>query len=339
MTVQPKKTAKRKHSMSLVYPVLFTCFFLLTCTMIFAQGPVWQWGQKNVDGSYNIWFNSAKQNYTYNVANVSFMGSGNVGIGTRSPNYKLSVIADDNSSGITQVSQDRTKVMGFYTGTKGAILQTYTNTSLQFATNGSLVQMTLDTRGNLGIGTTDPIAPLSFASTSGDKISFWDNKDGSYFGLGIESGSLLQIHTDLSSSDIAFGYDHGRDFTETMRIKGNGNVGIGTADPGLYKLAVEGKIGAREIQVKTAPWADFVFDKNYRLRPLKEVEDSIKSNRHLPDVPSEEQVKKEGINLGSMAAILLQKIEELTLYAIEQDKRIEAIEKENASLKEKLKQQ
>ncbi len=123
-----------------------------------------------------------------------------------------------------------------------------------------------------------------------------------------------------------------------MTITTEGNVGIGTTAPGTYTLAVEGTLGARVIEVKATAWADFVFDKDYKLMPLSEVEDSIKANKHLPGVPAEEQVKKEGINVVAMDAILLKKIEELTLYIIEQNKRIEAIEKENAILKEKQNQ-
>ncbi len=134
--------------------------------------------------------------------------------------------------------------------------------------------------------------------------------------------------------------------TESMRIESGGHVGIGTVDPGSYKLAVEGTIGARAVEVKAGPWADFVFDKNYKLRPLKEVESFITAHQHLPDVPSEKEIKEKGINVANMDATLLQKIEELTLYAIEQnkrmeeqDKRMKAIEKENALLKEKLNKQ
>ncbi len=124
--------------------------------------------------------------------------------------------------------------------------------------------------------------------------------------------------------------------TARMTITADGNVGIGTIAPGTYKLAIEGSLGARAIEVKATSWADFVFDTSYQLRPLKQVEAFITTHKHLPDVPSEEQVKKDGINVAGMNAILLQKIEELTLYVIEQNKRIEAIEKENAWLKEKL---
>jgi hypothetical protein len=93
-------------------------------------------------------------------------------------------------------------------------------------------------------------------------------------------------------------------------------------------VKIDGKLFAKEIEVKTNVWADFVFNSDYRLRPLSEVERFIKENNHLPDVPTETEVKDNGINLAEMNAKLLQKIEELTLYVIEQQKRIELLENE-----------
>ncbi|OJJ17684.1 hypothetical protein BKI52_27875 [marine bacterium AO1-C] len=100
-----------------------------------------------------------------------------------------------------------------------------------------------------------------------------------------------------------------------------GNVGIGTFTPNSFRLAVEGKIGAREIQVTNVdPWPDYVFAQDYDLRSLEEVETYIQQNKHLPNVPSAKVVEKEGIELGKMNATLLRKIEELTLYMIQQNK-------------------
>lgn len=102
-----------------------------------------------------------------------------------------------------------------------------------------------------------------------------------------------------------------------------GNVGIGTANPGSFKLAVEGKIGAREIQVTAVtPWPDYVFEEDYNLTDLSEVEQYIKENKHLPGVPTTTEVEKDGVNLGEMNVKLLEKVEELTLYVIEQNKQL-----------------
>jgi len=109
----------------------------------------------------------------------------------------------------------------------------------------------------------------------------------------------------------------------------NGHVGIGTTTTGNCKLAVEGMIGAREVQVVASGWPDFVFDESYKLAALDEVEHSIKTNKHLPGIPSKEEVVKDGLKLGDMQTKLLQKVEELTLYVIE-------LKKENDSLKERV---
>lgn len=101
-----------------------------------------------------------------------------------------------------------------------------------------------------------------------------------------------------------------------------GNVGIGTANP-KNKLDVKGIIHSQEVKVDMSDWSDFVFRKEYNLPTLGEVEKHIVEKGHLENIPSEKEVLKNGINLGEMNAKLLQKIEELTLYMIEQEKRTE----------------
>ncbi|HTE30678.1 MAG TPA: hypothetical protein VK666_09925 [Chryseolinea sp.] len=114
------------------------------------------------------------------------------------------------------------------------------------------------------------------------------------------------------------------------------SVGIGVLDPGNYKLAVEGTIGARKVKVTMASWADYVFEKDYKLPTLKEVEEFIRQNKHLPGVYSAEEIEKEGLDLGENQAVLLKKIEELTLYLIEQNKRLDQVSEENAVLKKQV---
>ncbi|AUP80557.1 hypothetical protein [Flavivirga eckloniae] len=128
---------------------------------------------------------------------------------------------------------------------------------------------------------------------------------------------------------------HGNGNTIGLLIKENGNIGIGTNNPGSWKLAVNGNIRAKEIKVETG-WSDFVFFKDYKLPTLEEVESHIKEKGHLKDIPSAKEVEKNGIYLGEMDSKLLQKIEELTLYTIEQEKQLKTQDKEIQVLKKEI---
>jgi len=116
----------------------------------------------------------------------------------------------------------------------------------------------------------------------------------------------------------------------------DGSVGVGTADTKGFKFAVKGNIGAEEVQVKANYWSDFVFNDDYKLKDLEEVESFIEENNHLPDIPSEKEVKDKGINLGDMDAKLLQKIEELTLYIIEMNKEVKTLNQKVKTLEDQL---
>ncbi len=99
----------------------------------------------------------------------------------------------------------------------------------------------------------------------------------------------------------------------------SGNVGIGTATSFDAKLNVNGKILAEEVEVISNIASDFVFDPGYKLMPITELEEYLETNRHLPEIPSAEEFSREGQNLGEMDDLLLRKIEQLTLYLINQD--------------------
>ena len=117
-----------------------------------------------------------------------------------------------------------------------------------------------------------------------------------------------------------------------------GPASVGLTLPTGYTMAVGGGIITEKVRVATTGttfWADFVFDKNYKLRTLSEVSEYIKLNKHLPDVPSTADVNKDGIDLAQTQAILLQKVEELTLYVIEQNKKINRLEKKVKTLSKK----
>lgn len=121
-------------------------------------------------------------------------------------------------------------------------------------------------------------------------------------------------------SNMTETYDVGQ-----MNISGKVSIGTGAVDPN-YQLQVKGKIRTQEIKVENQHWPDYVFEPAYELQNLKATERFIKENKHLPGMPSAKEVSVNGLDVGEMNSRLLQKIEELTLHIIEQDKRIERLE-------------
>lgn len=143
-------------------------------------------------------------------------------------------------------------------------------------------------------------------------------------------GMLYQYELEGYLDGFTLNINQARSYAGKVLVKGN--VGIGTdlsSNANSYSLAINGKIGAKEVQVEntSTTWPDYVFADDYDLKPLSEVENFIRENRHLPDIPSAQEMAKKGQNLGEMNALLLQKIEELMLYVIEQENSIRNLEK------------
>ncbi|MEN2486655.1 hypothetical protein AAYQ05_02540 [Flavobacterium sp. B11] len=141
---------------------------------------------------------------------------------------------------------------------------------------------------------------------SGIETKLKDGTDNWYFGA-LHTNSWIVSKGDYKSPKLT--------------VSSNGNVGIGTTSP-QNKLDVNGTIHSQEVKVDMDNWSDFVFKKEYNLPTLEEVEKHIVENGHLENIPNENEVLQNGIKLGEMNAKLLQKIEEMTLYIIEQNKKI-----------------
>lgn len=252
----------------------------------------------------------------------------------------------------------------------GLVLSSYTG-DINFQTSNRNTRMIVTSAGNVGIGSANPQAAFDVTKllNSGELGAVLarlpeGNPVGAGTYLGVRgydtqvNGSVTNINNVKSfaiehsfygevNSSINFLRGAGQgggsiafntnDNTEKMRIMNNGNIGIGTIAPDA-KLTVAGTIHASEIKVDaTIPTTDYVFDRGYNLKNLKDVKSYIDKNHHLPEILSAEQVAREGINVGEMNAMLLKKIEELTLYLITKDKEDQKRKNEIGQLRKELK--
>jgi len=154
---------------------------------------------------------------------------------------------------------------------------------------------------------------------------FGSTYSGTMFGVSLANSATLyadgnSISGILIGTKSATPITIGTNNAAAITVLSGGNVGIGTTNPGSYRLAVNGGIHSQSVNVDLTGWPDFVFKKEYQLLSLTEVKTYIDQNHHLPEMPSEQEVIKEGINLGEMNKLLTKKVEELTLYVIQQDK-------------------
>ncbi len=268
--------------------------------------------------------------------------NGNVGIGTSTPDSRFSII--DNSGDIDEIFL-KISNEGVFGGGTTVIGKVEGNGPVIFQQAGS----------------------VNF-SNGGPKLSFIQKSNNGNEGFVIDTYTTTQGEVDYvdvstpnsslyfrSYNDMIFRTGETKD--ERMRIKNSGEVGIGSSPTTGYKLTVGGKtklkdveingnmdikdlvvdhltvtkkIDAAEIEVKEiAEWKDGVFKPEYNLRSLREIEQYIKQHGHLPEIPSEAEVMQNGINLARMNALLLQKVEELTLYVIELEKKIDKLKNKN----------
>ncbi|MEQ6118235.1 hypothetical protein [Reichenbachiella sp. MALMAid0571] len=291
-------------------------------------------------GKFSIYGNSQ---HRFVLDNQGFLG-----LGSTSPAEKLHIeggalqflnVGENlNNVDIVKIGEGSTanefSLVGMFAGTGES------GNALKFRSswNDNLLYLRGDNK--IGIGTSEPLERLHIESGALQFLNVGENQDNVdiiKLGEGISANefSLTGMFAGTGESGNAIKFKSMWN-DNLLVIRGNGEIGIGTALTGPHKLAVEGSIGAREIKVETTTWSDFVFENDYELRTLEEVEQHITEKGHLPEIPSEEEVTENGINLGEMDAKLLQKIEELTLYMIEMNKRLGQLEEENGELKKEI---
>jgi hypothetical protein len=255
------------------------------------------------DAAFGLNDASATTKVLINSNGNSYLNGGKLGIGTMTPEYRVHI--QDDAAGAQ---------LKFKRGTGEATIVQDNNVNNLYLDASAGLFLNAQNSGYVGIGTTTPGARLEVKNTGGSQLKL--------------SGGTVAGGIWTNAADILYMADWNTGNKGIAINMTSGNVGIGTTAPGSFKLAVEGKIGAREINCTMAsPWPDYVFEKDYKLPALSELQQYIGQNKHLPEIPTAAEVAENGVNLGEMHRLLLKKVEELTLYVIEQNNKIEALTK------------
>ncbi|AUX18044.1 hypothetical protein [Flavobacterium columnare] len=255
-----------------------------------------------------------------NMKLVTFLDNGNVGVGTDNPSEKMEV-----NGGYIRITNS---------GKEGPALSLYNPEKTEAGAVWRMYNMT----GPYGNSLQFWNYPNNF-SNSNQRLVLHDNGDMSLKG-NITLGKNLYASDLVSGGTNSWIFHTPDDGRNTLHIapysENNWKWDKGMVIKADGNAALQGKLEAKEIKVTTTPTADFVFADDYNLPKLEEVEKHVKEKRHLPEIASAKEMEKEGVNVGAFQIKLLQKIEELTLYVIQQkkqleiqNKRIEELEKKN----------
>lgn len=270
------------------------------------------------------------------TGNIIYYNEGNIGIGTNSPLLPLQVT--NTTTGLSQILVGSGRGSFDISANAFSDGNGYNNIGSNAYWNGTTWQRRENNKeswvqGNFISGNNTGNFAISHADAGTGTITNFKQ----FFSINSigdptftrATGSSLVVQT--PSSDIRL-YTAGKPL-----ILASGNVGIGTINPQRL-LSVNGTILAKEIIVSNAAsyWPDYVFNKDYKMMDLAEVENYIKINKHLPNIPSQEEIKTSGISLGEMLKLQMEKIEELTLYTIQQEKNISELKNENQDLNMRL---
>lgn len=248
-------------------------------------------------------------------------GSLNFGLwGPKANGFRFRWLASDNAA--VDYSSDASQIMvldnsGLLTLKHGIIAP-----SPIFGDNANATYSKIVMRGP-----NNPVGPDSKRDLSFEFVSAGKAYVRAY--RGVSWDTYLQFMTSVSTNT-------GGEPSVRMHIAGNGNIGIGTTNPQAL-LAVNGDIFAKKVKVTQTGWPDYVFSKTFPLPSLDEVNAYIKAEQHLPGVPSAEEIDKNGIDVGEMQKIQMQKIEELTLYMIQLKEENELLKTKVAALEQERK--
>ncbi|MDR1682142.1 MAG: hypothetical protein LBS25_01965 [Candidatus Symbiothrix sp.] len=302
------------------------------------------------DGNSTIKFSDSKNGDLLILRNnkTAYL-NGKLGIGKSNPDVELDVngsvsIPYGQSYRIGSINDSGNRLRLHHNGASGHAYIDFAP-DLYFRSNAVGNTMTFLQNGNVGIGTTTPQALFDIGSATANEMKsiLARLSEGGTSWLGVKA------YDSQPTYDKMFAIEH--KFYNVVNNSINFHRGGGTSDGSItfdvhggrriakfcYRgLDVFGTVAAKHVIITETEWADFVFHDNYRLRPLSEVSNFITEHKHLPEIPSAQEVKaSEGVDLGEMQTKLLQKIEELTLYLIEQDNKIQTLEAKIQELENK----
>jgi hypothetical protein len=283
---------------------------------------------------------------------IGYLG-GNLGIGTNTPSSQLHIYGTSQKLLKLENTLDYDAGIEFKSNLAnfkiGAGIGSASNSFVIYDLAAGKSRLFINSNGNIGIGANSTNSKVEIVNKGegAELLKLTTERPWVFRQINTGSTSQLDLHstvsdknfkiTSLNNNRVAqFFVSDVAASNKVFLVPDGGNVGIGTTTTGSHKLAVDGSIGAREIQVESSDWSDFVFEDNYELKSINELESYIEKNKRLPDIPSASEVEKDGIKIGEMNAKLLQKVEELTLYLIEQNKMIKAQQKEIEELKSRL---
>jgi hypothetical protein len=284
------------------------------------------------DGSWRDVIDSRSWSRNLSIAEQVVFTNDSVGIGTSTPGTKLHVNGLVAGDLIRLGSND--PQISFYQG--GAATGFVNTTGVDFKmgtfaannTGKAIIRvnggdrLTVAPDGNVGIANNDPLTRLHIASGQDAGLA---NTQNGFVMLGAEAGSNVVI-----DNNEIIARNNGAISTLFMQNNG-GTVQIGNvAVPTGYTLSVAGKAICTELRVQlTGAWPDYVFDEKYKLPDFNTLRNYIKENKHLPNIPAAKDIEKSGMEVGDMQRRMMEKIEELTLYVLELEKKISALEKGN----------